>query len=81
MSKRFFDCPILNSPYEYPARHWELNSSGQPTGRILNERRVASFLSAIPTAKGDSQQALFHEGAAGAKTAGQQYELIDVGKS
>ena len=33
MSERFFDRPILNSPYEYPARHWELDESGQPTGR------------------------------------------------
>lgn len=28
MSERFFDRPILNSPYEYPARHWELDESG-----------------------------------------------------
>ena len=24
----FFDAPILNSPYEYPSRHWELDSEG-----------------------------------------------------
>ena len=28
MSERFFDRPILNSPYEYPARHWELDEGG-----------------------------------------------------
>ena len=27
--------PILNSPYEYPARHWELDEHGQPTQQII----------------------------------------------
>jgi hypothetical protein len=27
----FFDHPILNSPYGYPERHWELDDQGQPT--------------------------------------------------
>jgi hypothetical protein len=31
MSIPFFDHPILNSPYEYPSRHWELDTEGQPT--------------------------------------------------
>ena len=39
MSERFFERPILNSPYEYPSRHWELDASGQPTDRILERRR------------------------------------------
>ena len=39
MSERFFERPILNSPYEYPSRHWELDASGQPTDRILDRRR------------------------------------------
>ena len=38
MSEQFFDRPVLNSPYEYPARHWELDESGQPTGHILGRR-------------------------------------------
>jgi hypothetical protein len=25
----FFERPILNSPYERPARHWELDTTGQ----------------------------------------------------
>lgn len=25
MDNPFFNHPILNSPYEYPARHWELD--------------------------------------------------------
>ena len=40
MSDRFFDRPILNSPYKYLSRHWELDESGQPTSRILDRRRV-----------------------------------------
>ena len=34
MSNHFFDQPILNSPYEIPTRHWELDPLGQPTQRI-----------------------------------------------
>lgn len=30
MTGRFFEASILNSPYEYPARHWELDETGQP---------------------------------------------------
>ena len=33
---QFFDRPILNCPCAYPARHWELNESGQPTRRVLD---------------------------------------------
>ena len=29
MADPFFDQPILNSPYECPQRHWELDSQGQ----------------------------------------------------
>ena len=34
MDNPFFKRAILNSPYEYPARHWELDDTGQPTGKI-----------------------------------------------
>ena len=47
MENRFFDRPILNSPYEYPAHYWELDASGQPTGRIVDQRRSARFISPI----------------------------------
>ena len=43
----FFEQPILNSPYEYPSRHWELDASGQPTNRILPERRKVAFITPI----------------------------------
>ena len=44
----FFEKPILNSPYEYPAQHWELDPSGQPTNRIINKRRRVELITAIP---------------------------------
>ena len=51
MTNPFFDRPILNSPYAYPARHWELDDQGQPNQRILDSRRRAESvidLSATP---------------------------------
>ena len=47
----FFERPILNSPYEYPRQHWELDDEGQPTQRLMETRRRASFISPIPRAK------------------------------
>jgi type III restriction enzyme len=44
----FFDHPILNSPYAYPARHWELSEDGQPTGHILSYRRTAKYITPVP---------------------------------
>jgi type III restriction enzyme len=51
MTDQFFDQPILNSPYAYPARHWELDADGQPTGHILDRRRPADFISPVPKPK------------------------------
>lgn len=48
MSAQFFAQPILNSPYEYPKRHWRLDESGQPTQTIDEGRRAASFVTPIP---------------------------------
>ena len=51
MDPTFFEQPILNSPYEYPSRHWELDASGQPTNRIFPERRKVAFITPIPQAE------------------------------
>jgi type III restriction enzyme len=51
MSSDFFTHPILNSPYEYPRSHWELDSTGQPTGVRQNGRRPASFVTPVPAPK------------------------------
>jgi len=48
MPQHFSEKPVLNSPYEYPKRHWELDAEGQPTDRILPARRPASFISPVP---------------------------------
>jgi type III restriction enzyme len=42
MADQFFEQPILNSPYEYPAQHWALED-GQPTNQIISRRRRADF--------------------------------------
>lgn len=47
----FFEQPILNSPYHYPGQHWELDNSGQPTGKIISSRREAEFITPIPKPK------------------------------
>jgi hypothetical protein len=36
---RFFRSPILNTPYEAPGCHWQLDETGQPTHTILETRR------------------------------------------
>lgn len=78
MSNRFFEQPILNSPYEYPRHHWELDEQGQPTQRIIDKRRPAEFITPIPKprkrkASMDQQQFVFDEGK-GLSTATQQYD-------
>jgi type III restriction enzyme len=47
-SNPFFERPILNSPYERPERHWELDQDGQPTQRVIESRRPAEFITPIP---------------------------------
>ncbi len=51
MSDRFFEKPILNSPYEYPRQHWKLDDAGQPTEEVFEQRREARFISPIPKTK------------------------------
>ena len=78
---RFFERPILNSPYEYPSQHWELDESGQPTNQVLPRRRQVSFITPIPTPKKvkDAQQKLgLDDAASHAATEDQQYELAQT---
>ena len=74
MTDLFFERPILNSPYEQPHRHWELDSEGQPTQRILEKRRPAQFITPIPRARkrGLQRQIAFDEGH-GLSDEGQHY--------
>jgi type III restriction enzyme len=78
MDNPFFKRPILNSPYEYPSQHWELDPSGQPTQQIIGNRRRAEFITPIPKPrkrKGASEQTalLFDEGK-GLSSEAQQYD-------
>ena len=79
MDNKFFEKPILNSPYAYPIRHWELDPSGQPTQQILESRRRAEFITPIPKPKkrrgaGAEQAALLFDEGKGLSTQEQQYD-------
>ena len=79
----FFEQPVLNSPYERPSRHWELDETGQPTQQIVKNRRPAEFVTPIPQPKrrkGAAQQAalVFDEAAQKLEAAGQQYDLTAI---
>ncbi|MBI2796659.1 MAG: DEAD/DEAH box helicase family protein [Gemmatimonadetes bacterium] len=78
MTNPFFDHPILNSPYECPRRHWELDDSGQPTQQIIESRRRASFVTPIPKPKKRkghaAQEALEFDEGSGLSTKEQQYD-------
>lgn len=79
MSDLFFEKPILNSPYEYPIRHWELDKQGQPTQKIIELRRRAQYVTPIPKPKkrkapSDKQQEIVFEDAAGLSTKKQQFD-------
>ena len=79
MTNPFFEQPVLNSPYECPSRHWELDEAGQPTQKIIESRRQAEFIMAVPKAKkrkgssADQAPLVFDEGK-GLSTEKQQYE-------
>ena len=78
MTNPFFDHPILNSPYAYPVRHWELDAQGQPTQQLLERRRRAEFITPIPQPRrhqgsAAQQQLIFNEGV-GLSSQAQQYE-------
>ena len=60
MTDAFFEAPVLNSPYAYPGRYWELDEVKQPTDHIIEERRPASYVTPIAQPRkqtGQPQQA------------------------
>lgn len=81
MTDQFFEKPILNSPYEYPACHWELDKDGQPTNQIIARRRRAEFITPIPKPKKrrkgqeDEQQVLELFDTVGISDDSQSYDL------
>ena len=82
MENDFYEHPILNSPYEYPAKHWELDDQGQPNQRIIERRRGAEFFSPIPKprrrrAAGNQPQFVVDEGR-GLSSEEQQYDVTEM---
>jgi type III restriction enzyme len=80
MSSQFFNQPILNSPYAYPGRHWELDADGQPTNKIAESRRRSAFITPVPKPKKlrrsneKTQTEILFQDEEGISTARQQYD-------
>ncbi len=82
MDNQFFKKPILNSPYDYPSRHWELDEQGQPTQRIIERRRKAEFITPIPKPRkqrgSPTQQQLIYDEGKGLSSQEQQYDPTPI---
>jgi type III restriction enzyme len=78
MNNQFFEKPILNSPYGYPSRHWELDESGQPTQKLIETRRRSEFITPIPKPKkrkgAATQESLLFDEGKGLTTKDQRYD-------
>lgn len=81
-SNLFFEYPILNSPYSQPTCHWELDKEGQPTQKMVNSRRRASFITPIPKPKKrkrkDGQDEMVFDEGKGLSTKEQQYDQTSI---
>ncbi len=82
MTDPFFERPILNSPYELPGRHWELDAQGQPTQKVIERRRRAEYVTPIPKPRkrkdAPSQMALLYNDDEGLSTQRQQYDPVPI---
>ena len=84
MTQSFFEEPILNSPYAYPDRHWQLDEHGRPTDRIIETRRSAEMVSPVPTTRKQGkggkagQQELVLEAGDGLSADGQTYNPTPI---
>ena len=82
MSNPFFDHPILNSPYDKPSRHWELDETGQPTQQVIETRRRAEFITPIPKPKkqkkAPKQEGFIFDEGKGLSDGAQQYDPTSI---
>jgi type III restriction enzyme len=82
MENRFFEHPILKSPYEYPPRHWEMDPTGQPTEQVIDTRRIAQFITPIPKPRKRKetlvQEDFEFDDETGISTNKQRYEPIPI---
>jgi len=81
--QNFFEKPILNSPYEYPGQHWDLDKDGQPTNEILPSRRRSELITPVPKPKkrrksSDSQAEMVLGGADDLSSADQEYNPTPI---
>jgi type III restriction enzyme len=78
----FFEQPILNSPYGYPSRHWELDADGQPTNQIIELRRRSDLITPVPKPKkrkaSKTQTEIVFEDAEAFSTAEQEYNPTPI---
>ena len=58
----FFEQPILNSPYNYPKKHWELDESGQPTQSIHDKEPPSSLVTPVPRARSRQRKSASDQG-------------------
>ena len=74
----FFEQPILNSPYEQPDEHWELDENRQPTNKRIASRRPAAFITPVPKPRRQRRaqtQMVFDRAAAEVGSDSQRYDL------
>jgi type III restriction enzyme len=82
VTQNFFDRPILNSPYKFPGRHWEL-VDGRPTNKIVEKRRSSDFYSPVPqsrkrTRRSKGQETLLFTDEKGLSSAEQEYNPTPI---
>ena len=80
MSVAFYEQPVLNSPYEYPRRHWRLEN-GVPTDHIEERRRESSYITPVPKPRkqrGRPAQGSMTLGVEGLSTAEQEYDPTPI---
>ncbi|PJK28317.1 BPTD_3080 family restriction endonuclease [Minwuia thermotolerans] len=78
MADSFFEKPILNSPYGYPGRHWELDDDGQPTNRIIDTRRHSELITPVPQSKKGKKSSRAGQGDLLTEADGQEYVLKPI---
>ena len=77
MTATFAEQPILNSPYEYPGRHWQLEN-GVPTDHIVEQRRLSAHIVPVPPARRQSQQATMTLGVSELSDERQEYDPTPI---
>ena len=74
---KFYEQPILNSPYERPAQHWELDENRRPTHKV-EKRRSADFITPIPLPRRQSHLQRVIEFDAQAEALGDEHQKYDL---